>query len=59
MPGVELAQQVSKVITDVPVVPSENVEFGLDMARAEAGGDGAVLVAGSIYLVGEVRKLLT
>ena len=59
VPAVELAQQVSKVIPDVPVVPSENVEFGLDMARAEAGGDGAVLVAGSIYLVGEVRKLLT
>lgn len=59
VPAVELAQQVAKVIPDVPVVPSENVEFGLDMARAEAGGDGAVLVAGSIYLVGEVRKLLT
>lgn len=59
VPAVELAQQLSKVIPDIPVVPSENVEFGLDMARAEAGGDGAVLVAGSIYLVGEVRKLLT
>ena len=59
VPAVELAEQVSKVIPDVPVVPSENIEFGLDMARAEAGGEGAVLVAGSIYLVGEVRKLLT
>jgi hypothetical protein len=27
------------------------------MARAEAGPDGAVLVAGSLYLVGEARGL--
>jgi folylpolyglutamate synthase/dihydropteroate synthase len=29
------------------------------MARAEAGAEGAILVTGSIYVVGEVRDLLT
>ncbi|MGH3650318.1 MAG: bifunctional folylpolyglutamate synthase/dihydrofolate synthase [Acidimicrobiia bacterium] len=59
VPAVELADRVHKVLGDVPVLVSENVEFGLDMARAEAGPQGAVLVTGSLYLVGEVRDLLT
>lgn len=59
VPAVELAERVSKVLPDVPVLVSERAEFGLDMARAEAGAEGAVLVTGSIYLVGEVRDLLT
>jgi dihydrofolate synthase/folylpolyglutamate synthase len=59
VPPIELAERVRKVLGDVPVLVSENVEFGLDMARAEAGSQGAVLVTGSLYLVGEVRDLLT
>lgn len=59
IPPVELADRISKVLPDVPVLASERVEFGLDMARAEAGAEGAVLATGSIYLVGEVRELLT
>jgi dihydrofolate synthase / folylpolyglutamate synthase len=59
VPAVELADRVAKVLADVPVLASENVEIGLDMARAEAGPEGAVLATGSIYLVGEVRDLLT
>jgi dihydrofolate synthase/folylpolyglutamate synthase len=59
VPAVELADRVAKVLPDIPVLAADNVEFGLDMARAEAGGDGAVLVTGSIYLVGKVRDLLT
>ncbi len=59
VPAVELAARVTKVLPDVPVLAAENVEFGLDMARAEAGSEGAVLVTGSIYLVGKVRDLLT
>ena len=58
VPAVELAQRVSRVLPDIPVLASENVEYGLDMARAEAGAEGAVLATGSIYLVGEVRKRL-
>lgn len=59
VPAVELAQRVARVAPDVPVIAAENVEYGLDMARAEAGPEGAVLATGSIYLVGEIRNLLT
>ncbi len=59
IPAVELASRVTSVLSDVPVLSAENVEYGLDMVRAEAGPRGAVLVTGSIYLVGEVRDLLT
>lgn len=58
VPAVELAEVVRRIIPDVPALAAENVEYGLDMARAEAGGEGAVLVTGSIYLVGRVRDLL-
>lgn len=56
IPPAELAERVS-VVVDVPVLVAESVEYGLDMARAEAGPEGAVLVTGSLYLVGEVRGL--
>jgi dihydrofolate synthase/folylpolyglutamate synthase len=53
----ELAERVRKLV-DVPVLVAEEVPDALDMARAEAGPDGAVLVAGSLYLVGEVREIM-
>ncbi len=59
VPAVELAARVAKVLPDVPVLAADTVEFGLDMARAEAGSEGAVLATGSIYMVGKVRDLLT
>lgn len=59
IPAVELADRVSRVLPDVPVLASDSVEYALDMARAEAGAEGAILVTGSIYLVGEARDLLT
>ena len=59
LPALQLAEKVTQILPGVPVLASETVEFGLDMARAEAGGDGAVLVTGSLYMVGEVRGLLT
>ncbi|MGD2100716.1 MAG: folylpolyglutamate synthase/dihydrofolate synthase family protein [Acidimicrobiia bacterium] len=55
---VELADRAAETLSDVPVLAAESVETGLDMARAEAGPEGAVLVTGSLYLVGEVRTLL-
>lgn len=54
----ELADRILKR-TEVPVLLAESSEQALDMARAEAGPTGSVLVAGSLYLVGEVRPLLT
>lgn len=59
VPAVELADRISELLPDMPVLASERVEFGLDMARAEAGAEGAVLATGSVYLVGELRDLLT
>lgn len=54
---VALAERI-KSLVDVPVLVADDVRLALDMARAEAGPNGAVLVAGSLYLVGEVRELL-
>jgi dihydrofolate synthase/folylpolyglutamate synthase len=58
VPPPVLADRV-RALVDVPVLEAEGVDLALDMARAEAGPDGAVLVAGSLYLVGEARGLLT
>jgi dihydrofolate synthase/folylpolyglutamate synthase len=52
-----LAARVATMV-DVPILVADDVGHALDMARAEAGSDGAVLVTGSLYLVGEVRDLL-
>lgn len=54
----ELAERAAAVLPDIPILASETVDIGLDMARAEAGSEGAVLVTGSLYLVGEARTLL-
>ncbi|MEE8375660.1 MAG: folylpolyglutamate synthase/dihydrofolate synthase family protein [Acidimicrobiia bacterium] len=53
-----LADRAAKVL-DISVLAGDTVEEALDMAQAEAGSDGAVLVTGSLYLVGAVRDLLT
>jgi dihydrofolate synthase/folylpolyglutamate synthase len=57
VPPVVLAERVSGLV-DVPVLVARDVGDALDMAKADAGPGGSVLVAGSLYLVGEVRELL-
>ncbi len=57
VPPSVLAERI-RTLTDVAVIEAEDAEIALDMARAEAGPEGAVLVAGSLYLVGEARALL-
>ncbi len=54
-PG-QLAEEVGTF--GLPVLAADDVPHALDMARAEAGPDGHVLVAGSLYLVGEARDAL-
>jgi len=54
----ELGEMVRSLV-DVPVAIVPDVRVALNEARSAAGLDGAVLVAGSLYLVGEVRALLT
>ncbi len=53
----ELAERVTGIV-DVPVIVGDTVEHAIDMARAEAGPDGAVLITGSLYLVGAARDIL-
>ena len=52
----QLAERVEAA--GIPVVVGEEPEHAVEMARAEAGPEGSVLVTGSLYLVGEVRELL-
>jgi dihydrofolate synthase/folylpolyglutamate synthase len=54
---VELAERVSAAV-DCPVLVAEDSDYAVDMASAEAGADGHVLVTGSLYLVGEARSHL-
>lgn len=44
--------------TDKPVLAAGETAQGLEKARALAGAEGVVLVCGSLYLVGEVRRML-
>lgn len=53
---VDLAEAAAK--TGIPTLIAENSHEALDMARADAGPGGSVLVAGSLYLVGEARTHL-
>jgi dihydrofolate synthase / folylpolyglutamate synthase len=57
IPPAVLADRI-RDLTDVAVLEADDTELAIDMARAEAGAEGAVLVAGSLYLVGEARALL-
>jgi dihydrofolate synthase/folylpolyglutamate synthase len=57
IPSHVLADRVATLV-DAPVLAADRVEDALDMARAEAGPQGAVLVTGSLYLVGKMRDLL-
>jgi len=45
--------------TGVRVFTAEDAQAALDRAWAETPADGIVVVTGSVYLVGEVRRLLT
>jgi dihydrofolate synthase/folylpolyglutamate synthase len=53
----ELATRVTAV-TDLPVHAVNTVRDAIDLAKERAGSLGSVLVAGSLYLVGEVREIL-
>ncbi|MDP9495471.1 MAG: bifunctional folylpolyglutamate synthase/dihydrofolate synthase [Actinomycetota bacterium] len=57
VPPGELAERVAAV-TDLPVMEAGSVEHAIEIARRLAGLTGAVLVTGSLYLVGEVRNVL-
>jgi dihydrofolate synthase/folylpolyglutamate synthase len=57
IPAAELAGRVAAVV-NVPVEAGGDPQAALEVARSLAGEEGAVLVTGSLYLVGEVRAAL-
>lgn len=56
VPAASLAEEARGHAREVEV--HATVEAALDAARAAAGAAGVVLVCGSLYLVGEARRLL-
>jgi dihydrofolate synthase/folylpolyglutamate synthase len=55
VPAADLARRVAAV-TDVPVEAVEDPVAAVRRAMELAGSDGAVLVAGSLYMIGQVRS---
>lgn len=56
------ARQLAEIYekqTFVPIHPFEETNDALKAAKTAAGQDGIVLICGSLYLVGEVRLILT
>ena len=47
-----------QVHDDIPVVAAEDVQNALDTARALGGSDAVVCAFGSLYLVGEVERVV-
>lgn len=58
IPAAEVAGRVMPRV-QVPVEAVGDPQAALEVARQKAGSDGAVLVAGSLYLVGEIRRQLS
>lgn len=59
VPARKLAEEAEVLLGGrVPVHCHGRVAEALEAARTEAGPDGAVLICGSLYLVGEARALL-
>lgn len=53
----DLAARLRPVVR-VPVEAVESPTVAVEIGRQQAGADGAVLVSGSLYMVGEVRRAL-
>jgi dihydrofolate synthase / folylpolyglutamate synthase len=58
LPAAELAAIVRAVAPSVPCTEAPDCAAALGQARALAGPAGTVLVAGSLFLVGEARQVL-
>ena len=54
----ELLQEMWHAAGGETATASEAPDQALEAARAEAGAEGLVCVAGSVFLAGEVRALL-
>ena len=54
----DLVRVIDRVLPGVPVSSAAGVARALEMARGWAAEDGAILVAGSLYVAGEARSCL-
>lgn len=57
IPATDLARRIESVV-DVPVEAVGDAVGAVEIARRKVGAAGAVLVTGSIYMVGRVREAL-
>lgn len=57
-PAGEVAALATKLLPDTPVHVCGGVPDGVRAALEAAGNDGAILVTGSLYVVGEARSLI-
>jgi dihydrofolate synthase/folylpolyglutamate synthase len=58
MPISELADQVPTPFDRDKIILSDSVTHALAVAREVSSADDVILVTGSLYLVGEVKKIL-
>jgi dihydrofolate synthase/folylpolyglutamate synthase len=57
VPAAEVAGELRRA-SGVEAVAHPSVEGAIEAARARAGSHGTVLICGSLYLIGEARRLL-
>ncbi len=57
VPAAEVAGEIRR-LTGVEAIAHSSVEGAVEAALARAGADGAVLICGSLYLIGEARRRL-
>ena len=54
----EVFAQLFRRYTDVPVIPVPDVAAAFDTACASRAEDGILFCAGSLYMIGELKKLI-
>ena len=54
----DIVRLAGKMFPGIPVTSTDNVGAALEMAREWTGSEEAIIVAGSLYLAGEARRIL-
>jgi dihydrofolate synthase/folylpolyglutamate synthase len=54
-----LLEAIPRDVDSAKAILTDNVEAAIAKARELSGHDGLILVTGSLYLVGEVRRMLS
>lgn len=56
---VDIVSLVDRMFPGVPVASTDDVSAALELAREWTGPEGAIVVAGSLYVAGEARTILS